>query len=307
MRNRILVLLGALLAALVTIVPTAGASIGTAANPVARTATAAVGLNRAATDVVAHWPDASNTGVPAGGIKLVRTGNRTITQPGRVIDGLELRGCLTIVASNVVIRNSRIICGNAQSAVHQTSTATGLLIENSELIGAGGGNHAGSGIYSSTPYTARHVEIRGFDDGAFLASGTVFVHNWVHSLAPGSDAHQDLLQMVGGSDVLVVHNRLSHRADQTSGIMIKADVGPISNVLIADNLIAGGYYSVYVYAGAHGAPRNVTVRGNVITRWVYGAIAVQGPNAIGCNIDPGGRPVVYYDSDQQTNGRLSPC
>lgn len=307
MRNRILVLLGALLAALTAFPQPVGAGVARAGTPPAAASTAA---DVALAPAQLRYPDASNTGVPAGAIQVVRSGNRTITTPGRVIDGLELRGCLTIVASDVVIRNSRIICGGAQAAVHQTSSASGLRIESSELIGAGGGNHAGSGIYSSTPYTARHVEIRGFDDGAFLASGTVFVHNWVHSLARGTDAHHDLLQMVGGRDVLVVHNRLAHVADETSAIMLKSDGGPIDNVLIQDNLIAGGYYSVYVYAGAHGAPTNVRIAGNMIAdRWVYGAMAIQAGagTAVGCNIDPAGRPVVYYDSDQQTNPRVSPC
>ena len=52
------------------------------------------------------FPDASNTGVPAGVTLSAYTGPSAITQPGTVIDGKLVKTCLVIRADNVTIRNS---------------------------------------------------------------------------------------------------------------------------------------------------------------------------------------------------------
>jgi len=118
------------------------------------------------------WPTAATTGVPAGTRLTSRSGNITITEDGTVIDSINLTGCVNVVASNVTIRRSRITCSGSNAAVWQFSGRSGLLVEDTEIIGATS-NPAGAGIWAADAYTARRVEIRGTDDGAFATSGTV--------------------------------------------------------------------------------------------------------------------------------------
>jgi hypothetical protein len=51
------------------------------------------------------YPDATNTGVPAGTKLEVMTGDQKITEAGTVIEGKDIRGCITVVAPHVTIRN----------------------------------------------------------------------------------------------------------------------------------------------------------------------------------------------------------
>ena len=55
------------------------------------------------------FPDASNTGVPAGTTLTAYSGPSTISKPGTVISGKTI-GCVRVSAPGVVIRNSKISC-----------------------------------------------------------------------------------------------------------------------------------------------------------------------------------------------------
>ena len=59
-----------------------------------------------------RFPDASNTGVPAGTTLVGYSGPTTISTPGTVIDGRTL-GCVRVTAPGVVIRNSRLSCAGS--------------------------------------------------------------------------------------------------------------------------------------------------------------------------------------------------
>ena len=58
------------------------------------------------------FPDASNTGVPAGTTLTAYTGPSTISTPNTVIDGKTM-GCINVTAGGVIIRNSRIACNGS--------------------------------------------------------------------------------------------------------------------------------------------------------------------------------------------------
>ena len=254
-------------------------------------------------------PDASTTGVPDG-YPLRTTGSLTITEAGTHLDGLDIQGCLTILADNVWISRVRISCRGGYTAVNQASSARGMLIEDSEILGDGS---TATGIWSARDYTVQRSEIAGFHDGLFVVSGTVVSGNWVHSLVQSPGDHNDLIQMVGGNGVRIIGNRLEHVRAQTSAIFIKSDLAPIDDVVIAGNLVTGGAYSIYVMAGnALGgccdAPTNVSVVNNLIGAgtYLYGQMVVMGSNTVACNLATDGTPGVYVDSDRGTNPRTNP-
>jgi hypothetical protein len=255
--------------------------------------------------------DDASTGVPAG-TALTPSGSLTVTEPGTVIDGLDISGCVTVLADDVVIKRSRVTCSGGEAVVSQSS-GSGLRIEDSEL--RGGAQRANAGVWSSGPYTLLRSEITNVRDGAFVSSGTTIEGNWVHSLAQQSGDHNDLLQMVGGSNVVIRGNRLEHTRDQTAAIMIKSDLAPIDDVLVEGNLLAGGSYSLYVMAGnaafggCCGAPTNVRVVGNTIRAgsFLYGQLMVMGDNEVSCNRLDTGELATVVDSDRGTNPRQNPC
>ena len=80
------------------------------------------------------FPDASNTGVPAGTTLTAYTGPSNITTANTVIDGKNI-GCIQVTAPGVVIRNSNISCsgGYAVYVDDRTSTQTLVTIEDSEI------------------------------------------------------------------------------------------------------------------------------------------------------------------------------
>ena len=57
-------------------------------------------------------PDASNTGVPSGTALTRYTGPLTITTDGTIISNADIYGDLKVQARNVIIRNSRLHCGD---------------------------------------------------------------------------------------------------------------------------------------------------------------------------------------------------
>jgi hypothetical protein len=255
--------------------------------------------------------DDTTTGVPTG-TALTPSGPLTVNVAGTVLDSLDIDGCVKVTADNVVITRSRITCSGGAAVVNQ-SGGSGLRIENSEL--RGGADRADAGVWSSGPYTLLNSEITNVRDGAFIASDTTIDGNWIHDLSQKSGDHNDLLQMVGGQHVVIRNNRLEHVRDQTAAIMIKSDLAPIDDVLIENNVLAGGSFSLYVMAGnaafggCCGAPTNVSVLGNTIKAgsYLYGQLMIMGNNTVSCNHLDTGELATYVDTDRGTNPTQNTC
>jgi hypothetical protein len=63
----------------------------------------------------------------------------------------------------------------------------------------------------------------------------------------GSAQHNDVIQSTNAIYVRILHNRLENQHTQTSCILLKADIGPISDVIVDGNLMNGGGYTFYWY------------------------------------------------------------
>src|SRR2546427_3410110 len=55
------------------------------------------------------YPDATNTGVPAGTALTVVNGDVTISTAGMIYENKDVRGCITVNAANVIIRKSKVL------------------------------------------------------------------------------------------------------------------------------------------------------------------------------------------------------
>lgn len=206
-----------------------------------------------------RWPDGNNTGVPAG-THLRPSGSLVVSQPGTFVRGLDIAGCVVVLAANVTIEQTRIT-GSCVNLVENHSI--GLVVRRTELIGVG--QAANGQAIGYDHYQAVAVNIHGTGDG-LRANGDVLIQDsWIHDLQECAQCHNDGVQISQGRGIVVRHNRIENSLAQTSALLVKADQGDISGLDIADNILDGGGYTVYLL-NARYVVTNVRFRGNAFGR-----------------------------------------
>ena len=229
----------------------------------------------AAGPAVAAMPGPSNTGVPDG-TQLRRSGPLDLTRNGQVINGLDIVGCVTVSAANVVIRNSRISCDGRYS-IRTFNTARNLVVESSEIDGRGGNEAA----VCCGNYTLRRVEIRNVIDGPRLGDNVLIEDSWIHHLTRRPGSHNDTLQTTGATRIVVRNNRLdaynpNTRDPMNACLMIGSTTAPlVADLLYEGNYCNGGNYSIGVRADLKA--RDLVFRNNTFGRdHRYGVIQKPG-------------------------------
>jgi hypothetical protein len=197
----------------------------------------------------APMPDESTTGVPQDGRlrRLPDDDYFTVESDGEVFDGVEINGCIVILADDVVVRNSLIRCAGPNPAIWQREGEGGVFerntIEGSEFPSAGiAGSHM----------EARGNRITGTVDGIKIGPDSVVEGNWISDLAQGEidgeQTHNDGIQSQGGSQVLIVGNRIEGPkawwANGGAFLKQEADSPPIHDAVIASNWFSGFGYTV---------------------------------------------------------------
>jgi hypothetical protein len=238
------------------------------------------------------YPDATNTGVPAGTTLTPKSGDMQITQAGTVIDGIDLTGCITIWAPNVTIKRSKIRCDGPYGifSYARNYSGGGLQITDVEVDCMGTPT---TGI-ASYGFTATRVNVHGCVNGFAIDSGDVVQDSYVHDLytANASTDHSDGLQIPGGSTT-VRHNTIINSSPGGTSAIIMAQTG-VSNLTIDNNLLSGGGFTLY-------CPRqsgtNVQVTNNRFGTFGYGA-------SIGCSV--GADLAVWANNVYDSNGKPVP-
>lgn len=192
----------------------------------------------------AQWPDASNTGVPAGTSLTAYSGPSNITTNGTVIDGKTLTVGLTINANNVTIRNSKFETDGYFWHVLSDNGNTGLLIEDCEFDMLG--STTGDSCVSGYNYTVRRCNIHGSPDGMKAGTNCVIEDNYIHDLTVFGDSHNDAIQSLGTTSLTIRHNTIVCPSGGTSAIILSTgNATDMRNILIENNLLAGGVYTIY--------------------------------------------------------------
>jgi Bacterial TSP3 repeat len=202
-----------------------------------------------------EFPNASNTGVPAGANLAAYTGPATITTDGTVIEGKRISDCLIVRAADVVIRNSFLECGIYHEDDGDPSSA--FLIHDSVIECAGTG---GTGL-NEADFTARRVEVRSCENGASINRDVTIEDSWIHALENGgNDPHEDGVQLSfaylvgsnwldGSTNTTLRHNTIEginkDGSQGTSAIITNPDDGYDKNTLIENNLLIGGGTVLY--------------------------------------------------------------
>ena len=99
--------------------------------------------------------------------------------------------------------------------------------------------------------------------------------SYIHDLASFEGAHNDAVEVNGAGAVRIEGNTILNSNSQTSVIMISAGGSANAGVLIRDNLLGGGGYTVY----GDDAARGITVTGNAFSTRYFAKGGYWGPVA----------------------------
>lgn len=267
------------------------------------------------------FPNASNTGVPAGWTpKHTTNGDLTITTPGRVLDGELVTGDLLVRARNVTIRNSRVYgsVSNQQFSGGVGVNLGGLLIEDTDVGPPSGTGGASFPAVLVAGYTARRVHIHnvaeGFRVADFNDSGApaqdrqvVIEDSYVH-LERGDCSHNDGIQGFGEPPRTIIrHNTIDTRAagtDCTTGALFIGNDNP-DRITVTNNLLAGGGFTMRL--GPGGTYDHVSGNRIVDDSWGFGPVHVENCATVG---DWSDNAVVTVDSAYRVTStvrRLDTC
>ena len=241
------------------------------------------------------FPNASNTGVPAGVTLTSYSGPCTITAANTVIDSKTVGcGTLLIQAAGVTVRKSKVGRVIVDTDVNRTWSLT---ISDSEV-------DAGSGDYSAISngnVTIERTDIRGGHNGLECqehASFCAIRDSWIHDQwrPPSGDFHLGGLLHMGtqvpctgtnGACVEIVHNTIvcdtpvnRDGGGCTGNINLLPHWGPLKGAIVTNNYLGANptaAYCTYGGAGMEYPATNVVYQNNVFQRGTNRKCAAYGP------------------------------
>jgi hypothetical protein len=215
-------------------------------------------FQRAAEAQTTTYPDATNTGVPVGTALTVVNGGMTITTNGTIVDSKDVRGCITVNASNVIIRKSKVSCGGPSVI---WNNGTNLLVEDTEIVCGG---TPGTTALTPANYTARRVNAYKCENILWADGNATIEDSYIHDpipYDPTTDPHTDSVQLPGGaSNVTIRHNRIygGYIGGGNFGNSAITMGGGTSNIIVDNNILAGGGYTLYCNQGGRSATDSYT-------------------------------------------------
>jgi hypothetical protein len=240
--------------------------------------------------VTSGFPDATNTGVPAG-VTLKSATSNTISAPG-TYSGLSFDSTVSIEASNVTLENCKITASAGDYfSIGIRGKLSNVVIKNCEIAGAGLQNsNGGDGIYimDDSQVTIDGLNIHDGGNGISISDGRILVKNtYIHDLNAGGAPHYNGIQYNGGGSsdfsLTISNNTILNQQDQTDALMIDSYFGPVNNVTANHNLLGGGDFTVYVDADINGLGAggnsypvtNVAVTNNTMKTGTYGYFDIR--------------------------------
>jgi hypothetical protein len=214
--------------------PTGGASSGGSTSPSANPSQ----HNCASNPGSCGYPTTATAGVPAGTALTVIDGNDIITTNGAVVEGKEIHGCVDVRASNVTIRNSRVI-GPCDYGVSTFSASGTTVLDHVEINCTTG---TGTGL-AGPNFAADAVYIHDCENGLEIDDGSSLVDSVISAREGTSSAHGDGIQSQGGNNVVIRHNTLLEINPVTSAIITNPTLN--NGWVVEDNFMGGGAYTLY--------------------------------------------------------------
>jgi hypothetical protein len=242
------------------------------------------------------FPDASNTGVPAGVTLTPYTGSCNITATVTIdAKTISCPGGLNIRAAGVVIENSKV---NGRIVVDTDENRTWSLTLTDSEVDAGSGDLPA--IYNGN-VTILRANIHGGHNGLECQEHSSYCSlrdSWIHDQwqALTGDTHLGGFLALGnvvpctgtnGACVELLHNTIvCDAAENSSGGGCTGDInllphyGPLPGAIIKNNLLggnAGAAFCTYGGAGMEYPASNIVYMGNVFERGTNNKCAAYGP------------------------------
>jgi len=231
--------------------------------------------------VATGFPSASTTGVPAGTVLSAYTGGSKITAAGTTITGKTITTPIELgpVAHNTTFRNC-LFKMQAFWHVLNEQGATNLQIIDCEFDGMkDSGNDC---AVSGGNYTLTRVNIHDTVDGLKVGSNVVVQDSYIHDLYITANSHNDGMQSLGTTSLTVRHNTIIVKDGATSCVILSTgSASDMRNVLIDNNLLAGGAFTVYggYQSGSDVQSRvsNIAITNNRISTQIFARGGAYGP------------------------------
>jgi hypothetical protein len=217
--------------------------------------------------------------VPREVVLTPYTGPCDITVQGTTIDSKAITCALTINAPNVSILNSTFVA-SADSVVTFNSTE-GVITDTDVDCEA----QAGSNGINGSGYTALRVHLHNCENGINGGSDYTITDSLIDQLQADGEPHYDGIQNDGGnSNVLIRHNTIIAPSEQTGAVMNDNCFGPLSKIVVDNNRLIGGGYTIYVdgsfgpeqTACRAGGNLEVTITNNRFGSYAFGSALIRG-------------------------------
>ncbi len=185
-------------------------------------------------------------GVPRG-TELSPVSGFTVSEPGAVVENLDITGTLRITAPDVTVRNSRITGRGVGAGINISGVGSATIID-TEI------SNFENGIVHGD-WAGYRLDIHSMSaDGVKLGSDVILADSWIHDLQPDSDAHSDGGQIQSGVTNVTVLDSTIDVGGSNAALFIAPSLGPSSEgpVTIRGNYLNGGNYTVQIVDGDRG-------------------------------------------------------
>ena len=226
--------------------PTVSPSPSPSTSPTPKPSTSPSASATAPAPASGDFPNASNTGVPAGTRLTVVDGDKTFATSGAVISGKKFRGFVKVTGSNITFKNcvfrGRTTSSNA--ALLDTENGTNTVIKDSEFVPA----HPSAtldGIWANRTKILRS-DIHGSVDGVKTGSDVLIQDSYIHDMSwfasdpnqGGGSTHNDGVQSFpGDARVTLRHNTIDMSTTKDANA---AWQNSASDSRVERNLLDGG-------------------------------------------------------------------
>ena len=215
------------------------------------------------------YPDATNTGVPAG-TQLTASGSRTLSANGQKLTGVDLTGTVTVSADNVTIERSKLHSndgGSGTTVIQLENGADNFTLKDSEVYGNGSTSNAPESAiwnhYDNPGATLEGVYLHGSPDNV---EGSVTVRDsYLVVDAAYSGSHDENIYICS-SKVDVDHSTLVNMHEQTATVFGDTICGGGNDFTVTNSLLGGGGYVLYPQANSDSAVGTMNVSGNRFAR-----------------------------------------
>lgn len=246
------------------------------------------------------FPDTTNSGLPAGtpitpvAQASLPSGvhwdgqNMSISSDGVTLSNLSIPGSINIAANNVTIKDSVIDDPSGDQAIDIQENYRGTVVENTTISGSNTGTGAiadgiqGNGVTVNSVYI--HFVEEAVNGGGNTVTNSYLVSDGLHEPV-ATDNHNESIDVGDGTaqPEVIEHNTLFNPVHQTAAIIAGGPWGPLENVTIDDNLMAGGGYTLYCCEttawNVNTAPTNTSITNNRFSRLYYKNGGSYGPLA----------------------------